>query len=183
MDTVVQQQAIAAGGFSSPTIACSQQNANYQAAMTSWAASDAIKPDSTIESTAATIFGINALGKAAGAALDWASRLFSSQTSAATSAALQSESTAAFSVYDTSGTAAGSRYLKVTTNVSSADAQSTLTSNGFNITSQGVNANGGFTVYINGSSTYTFYTRTSTGEFGAQFFGQNGATLKISFPF
>ncbi|MFM0420057.1 hypothetical protein [Paraburkholderia aromaticivorans] len=46
--------------------------------------------------------------------------------------------------------------------------------------SQGTNKNGAFTVLNNGSSTYTIYTRSSTGAAGAQYFGPAGTSGKFS---
>jgi len=87
-----------------------------------------------------------------------------------------------YSVYDTSGTWAGGNALNVNTSATSAEAQATLQSNGYSIVRQDVNQNGPFTVLSDGTNTYTFYTRTSTGEAGAATYG-SGGTLKISFPF
>ena len=84
------------------------------------------------------------------------------------------------STYDTSITSAGSRYLNVRTNVTASQFQSNLTSNGYSVTGQGTNANGTYTILGNGTSTYTIYMRSSTGEAGAQYFGPNGASAKFS---
>ncbi|MHB8884746.1 MAG: RHS repeat-associated core domain-containing protein [Methylovirgula sp.] len=82
----------------------------------------------------------------------------------------------ASSLYDTSITNAGSQYLNVQTDVGAQEFQSNLLSNGYNVVNQTPTA----TVLSNGTDTYTIYTRTSTGQPGAQFFGGNGSIVKYS---
>jgi len=48
------------------------------------------------------------------------------------------------------------------------------------VTSQVTGTNGPTTVLTNGQSTYTIYTRTTTGAPGAQYFGPNGVSVKYS---
>ncbi|WP_150740566.1 hypothetical protein [Pandoraea anapnoica] len=84
------------------------------------------------------------------------------------------------SVWDTSNTAQGSRYLNVSTNLTAKQFEQNLISNGYKVTSQGVGTNGPFTVMTNGTSTYTTYIRTSTGEAGAMFNGVGGVRAKFS---
>ena len=81
----------------------------------------------------------------------------------------------ASSLYDTSITSRGSQFLNVQTNVGAQEFQSTLISNGFSIQTTGESA----TILSNGESTYTIYTRASTGLPGAQFFG-DGGSIKFS---
>jgi hypothetical protein len=80
------------------------------------------------------------------------------------------------SLYDTSITSPGSQYLNVQTNVGAQEFQSNLLANGYNIVKQ----TDGATILTNGTSTYTIYTRTSTGLPGAQFFGGDGSIVKFS---
>ncbi|WP_459252343.1 DUF637 domain-containing protein [Paraburkholderia xenovorans] len=84
------------------------------------------------------------------------------------------------STYDTSITNAGSEYLNVKTNVTADQFESNLISNGYSVTNQGTNKNGSFTVLNNGTSTYTIYTRTTTGQAGGQYFGPGGVSAKFS---
>jgi len=102
--------------------------------------------------------------------------------SSATGQAPATNSTAAgpFSTYDTSITNAGSEYLNVKTNVTADQFESNLISNGYSVTNQGTNKNGSFTVLNNGTSTYTIYTRTTTGQAGGQYFGPGGVSAKFS---
>ncbi|MDD4913966.1 MAG: hypothetical protein PHW13_02860, partial [Methylococcales bacterium] len=86
----------------------------------------------------------------------------------------------AYSLYDTSITSAGSKNLNVSSNVTAANFQYNLISNGYIIVSDGVNRNGQFSVLSNDASTYTIYTRTSTGSSGAQYIGFNGNIIKYS---
>ncbi|WP_435693924.1 hemagglutinin repeat-containing protein [Rhizobium lusitanum] len=81
--------------------------------------------------------------------------------------------------YDSSATRPGSRYPNVQTTVTAKDFQSNLMSNGYKVVNSGTNANGSFTVLKNGSSTYTIYIRTSTGEIGAHYIGPNGQAVKF----
>jgi filamentous hemagglutinin len=84
------------------------------------------------------------------------------------------------STYDTSITNTGSQYVNVQTNVTAEQFESTLVSNGYSVSNQGTNKNGPFTVLDNLTSTYTIYTRTATGEVGAQYFGLGGVSAKFS---
>lgn len=88
---------------------------------------------------------------------------------------------APFSVWDTSITDAGSRFLNVETNLTAQEFEQNLISNGYSIASKGTNTNGPFTVLTNGPSTYTTYIRSSTGESGAFFKGPGGVKGKYSF--
>jgi len=80
------------------------------------------------------------------------------------------------SLWDTSITNAGSRYLNVQTNIGAQEFQSNLISNGYNI----VNETNSATILSNDVSTYTMYMRTSNGLPGAQFFGETGSTIKYT---
>ncbi|MDR5734768.1 hypothetical protein QCE47_20870 [Caballeronia sp. LZ025] len=86
----------------------------------------------------------------------------------------------AFSTFDTSVTRPGSKYLNVDTDVSAEQFSVNLMSNGYKVNSQGTNKNGDFTVLSNGTSTYTIYTRSSTGEAGGQYFGPGGGSVKFN---
>ena len=94
--------------------------------------------------------------------------------------ATNSGTSGANSAFDTSITSPGSKFLNVQTDVTAEQFQSNLISNGYNVTSQGAGKKGAFTVLSNGSSTYTVYTRSSTGSAGAQYFGPGGASVKFS---
>jgi hypothetical protein len=85
----------------------------------------------------------------------------------------------AFSTYDPSITASGSRYPNVQTNVTVREFQANLIANGYSVVSQATGTNP-VTVLSNGSSTYTIYTRTSTGSSGAQYIGPDGNRVKFS---
>lgn len=82
------------------------------------------------------------------------------------------------STWDTSNTTG--KYLNVDTDLTPQQFQANLMSNGYSVTSQGTNKNGPFTVLNNGSSTYTIYTRSSTGGAGVQYFGPGGTSGKFS---
>ena len=84
------------------------------------------------------------------------------------------------SSYDTSITSPGSQYPNVQTNVTKTDFQANLLQNGYNIVKQTNGSNGPVTILSNGQSTYTIYTRTSTGQSGAQYFGPDGNSVKFS---
>ncbi len=79
------------------------------------------------------------------------------------------------STWDTSKTSQGSKYVNVNTNLTATEFQANLVANGYSVTSQGTGKNGDYTVLTKGSSTYTLYTRSSTGQAGGQFFGPNGS--------
>jgi filamentous hemagglutinin len=96
------------------------------------------------------------------------------------SQAANSATSGAASGFDTSITSPGSEFLNVQTDVTAEQFQSNLMSNGYSVTSQGTGKNGAFTVLSDGSSTYTVYTRSSTGSAGAQYFGPGGASVKFS---
>jgi len=90
------------------------------------------------------------------------------------------EEVAPFSTYNTSITSPGSQYLNVQTNVTAQEFQSNLSSNGYSVVKQTAGTNGPVTILNNGGSTYTTYTRTSTGASGAQYVGPDGASIKFS---
>jgi len=73
-----------------------------------------------------------------------------------------------YSKWDTSGGLKG-----VNTDVTPAEFGASLQSNGYTATTT-AGTNGSVTVYQNGTSTYTVYTRSSTGQSGAQYIGPNG---------
>jgi len=75
-------------------------------------------------------------------------------------------------------TRARSELANFETNVTAAEFEANLIANGYNVVKQG--EGGAATVLSNGESTYTLYTRTSTGEAGAQFFGPGGSSVKYS---
>ncbi|MCT7313270.1 hemagglutinin [Ralstonia sp. CHL-2022] len=79
------------------------------------------------------------------------------------------------STWGTGSTSQGSKYVNVTTNLTATEFQANLVANGYSVTSQGTGKNGDYTVLQKGSSTYTLYTRSSTGQAGAQFFGPSGS--------
>jgi RHS repeat-associated protein len=82
--------------------------------------------------------------------------------------------------WDVTITNAGSRLSNARTNMGSQEFQSNLISSGYRIVKQEVGSNGPVTVLSNGSSAWTIYTRTSTGQNGAQFFGSGGNSVKYS---
>jgi hypothetical protein len=73
-------------------------------------------------------------------------------------------------------TESNSKFTNFGTNVTSDEFKSALMLNGYQITSQ----SGSATVLSDGESLYTIYTRTSTGQAGAQYWGPNGIILKFS---
>ncbi|HDR8934503.1 beta strand repeat-containing protein [Burkholderia vietnamiensis] len=87
---------------------------------------------------------------------------------------------APYSKWDISVTSQGSKFLNVKTDVTAQQFQSNLQSNGYDVTNQGTGKNGDFTVLSNGRSTYTIYTRSSTGTAGAQYFGPGGTSAKFT---
>ena len=81
----------------------------------------------------------------------------------------------AFSTLDTAGGLKG-----INTNVTADEFSANLQSNGYTATTL-TGSNGPVTVLQNGQgSTYTVYTRTSTGESGAQYIGPNGQVLNYN---
>jgi RHS repeat-associated protein len=115
---------------------------------------------------AATIQGVSTVAGAAGLG-----GALAGGTAASDAATL-----APFSTYDTSITSAGSRYLNVQTNVTAQEFTSNLLANGYSISEM----SGGVKILNSGSSTYTLYSRTSTGLPGAQYFAPNGNSIKFS---
>jgi len=87
---------------------------------------------------------------------------------------------AASSNYDPTETAPGSKYLNIKTQVTAKQFELNLIQNGFGVARTGVGKNGDFTVLSNGSSTYTIYSRTSTGTTGAHYIGPSGQQLKFT---
>jgi hypothetical protein len=86
-----------------------------------------------------------------------------------------SASTGAYSTRDTSGGLKG-----VNTNVSASDFAANLEANGYTATTTN-GTNGPVTILQNGQgSTYTIYTRSSTGVSGAQYIGPNGQIVKFN---
>ncbi|MGO7335779.1 RHS repeat-associated core domain-containing protein [Rhizobium leguminosarum] len=84
------------------------------------------------------------------------------------------KSTAPSSKYDTSITR-GKSTPNVGTDVTATEFMKNLQSNGYQIRKvESSQKNGTRTVLSNGSSTYTVYTRSSTGESGAHYFGPEG---------
>ncbi|MGC4029458.1 MAG: RHS repeat-associated core domain-containing protein [Steroidobacteraceae bacterium] len=82
---------------------------------------------------------------------------------------------AQFSLYDATGGLKGLR-----TNLSGPEFVSNLKASGYTATER-VGTNGPVTVLQNGNgSTWTVYTRTSTGDAGAEFFGANGQHVKYN---
>ena len=83
----------------------------------------------------------------------------------------------ASSLYDTSITRVGSRYLNVQTDVGSQQFQLNLLSNGYNVAKQTPTT----TVLRKGANEFSFYTRTSTEFYGAMFNpNNNGKIIKYS---
>jgi filamentous hemagglutinin len=84
------------------------------------------------------------------------------------------EAEAPLSLYDTSGGMKG-----INTDVTAGEFSSTLQSNGYTATNS-LGGNGPVSVLQNGDSTYTIYTRTSTGSSGASYVGPAGQTAKFN---
>lgn len=82
-----------------------------------------------------------------------------------------------YSVWDTSITTAGSKYLNVRTNVTAVEFQENLIASGYKVI--GESAKGVIRLTKDGAA-YTIYTRSSTGMPGAQYFGPAGKTIKYS---
>ena len=99
--------------------------------------------------------------------------LFSWAIGAGSAAA--SEVPGEYSLYDATGGLKG-----LNTNVTGNEFSANLQANGYTAT-QTTGANGPVTVLRNGQgSTWTIYTRSSTGDTGAQFIGPNGQFLKYN---
>ncbi|WP_231663616.1 DUF637 domain-containing protein, partial [Ralstonia solanacearum] len=104
----------------------------------------------------------------------------SSGQSASNGASANSAASGSVSKWDTSITSPGSKFLNVETDVTAQQFQANLMSNGYSVMNQGTGKNGAFTVLSNGTSTYTIYTRSSTGAAGVQYFGPGGKSAKFS---
>ena len=76
-------------------------------------------------------------------------------------------------------TTSGSRVTCVATNVTAADAQANLLSNGYSIVKQTMGSNGPVTILSNGQNVYTIYTATSTGASSLQLSAGGPALLKV----
>lgn len=98
---------------------------------------------------------------------------------AALEASSSSKAAGPHSTYDTSLTKPGS-VSNVLTNVSRDDFEANLIDSGFTLTGVSTKANGPVFVLGKGTSSYTTYTRTSTGEFGALFFNEDTG-VKVKF--
>ncbi|MEN3931815.1 hypothetical protein WJT86_12240, partial [Microvirga sp. W0021] len=74
----------------------------------------------------------------------------------------------------------GSSILNISTNVTASEFQANLLANGYSIIGNGISKNGANVQLSNGISTYSIYTRTSTGSSGAQYWGPGGQEIKFS---
>jgi RHS repeat-associated protein len=82
------------------------------------------------------------------------------------------------SLWDTSATLPGSRYMNVATDVSAQDFGANLVSNGYKVTTR----SGGAMVFTNGGqTTYTIYTATSTGGTSVQVFDTTLGKIVIKY--
>jgi filamentous hemagglutinin len=80
-----------------------------------------------------------------------------------------------YSLYDATGGLKG-----LNTNLTADEFSANLQANGYTATGT-TGTNGSVTVLQNGrGSTYTIYTRSSTGDMGAQYIGPNGQFLKYN---